>query len=70
VHDRDVEALREVARVTRRAALGRIGREADLVVRDQMERAAGRVALEAVQVERLGNDALSGKRRIAVDQDR
>ena len=44
VDDRDVEALREVARVARRAALGGIGREADLVVRDQVQRAAGRVA--------------------------
>ena len=59
VDDRDVEALREVARVARRAALGGIGRVADLVVRDQVQRAAGRVALEALQVERLGDDALA-----------
>ena len=69
VHDRDVEALGEVARVPRRAALGRVGRVADLVVRDQVERAAGRVALERLQVERLGDDALPRERRIAVDQD-
>ena len=47
VDDRRVEALREVARVARRAAFGRVGGEADLVVRDQMQRAAGRVAGEA-----------------------
>ena len=32
VHDRDLEALREIARVVRRARVDRIGREADLVV--------------------------------------
>ena len=42
VDDRDVESLRQVARVPRRAAFGRVGREADLVVGDEMERAAGR----------------------------
>ena len=47
--DRHVEALREVARVARRAPVARIGREADLVVRDQVERAAGRVAREALR---------------------
>ena len=70
VDDRDVEPLREVARVARRAALVRVGREADLVVRDQVERAAGRVAVEAGEVERLGDDALARERRVAVDQDR
>ena len=70
VDDRDVEPLREVARVARRPTLGRIRREADLVVRDQVERAAGRVPLEALQVERLRDDALAGERGVAVDEDR
>ena len=70
VHDRDVVALREVARVARRAALGGIGREADLVVRDQVQRAAGRVGRERAQVERLRDDPLAGERGVAVDQDR
>ena len=69
VHDRHVEALGEVARVAGRAALGRIGRVADLVVRDQVERAARRIALERLQVQRLGDDALARERRIAVNQD-
>ena len=69
VDDRDVEALGEIARVARRAALGRVGREADLVVRDQVQRAAGRVALEALEVERLRDDPLPRERRIAVDED-
>ena len=47
VDDRHVEALREVARVARRASVVGIGREADLVVRDHVQRAAGRVAARA-----------------------
>ena len=70
VDDRAVEPLREVGRVARRAALARIGREPDLVVRDQVQRAAGRVAVEVVQVERLRDHALPGERRIAVQQHR
>ena len=70
VDDRDVEALREVARVAGRATLVRVRGEADLVVRDQVESAAGRVAVEAREVERLGDDTLAGERRVAVDQDR
>ena len=42
VDDRAVESLREVRRVARGAAFARIGREPDLVVRDQVQRAAGR----------------------------
>ena len=68
VHDRDVEALGEVARVPGRAALGRVGRVPDLVVRDQVQRAAGRVPLERLEVERLGDDALAREGGVAVDQ--
>ena len=68
--DRRVEALREIARVARRATLGGIGREPDLVVRDHVQRAAGRVAGQPLEVERLGDDALAGERGVAVDEDR
>ena len=47
-----------------------IGREADLVVRDQVQRAAGRVALERVEVQRLGDDPLARERGVAVQEDR
>ncbi len=70
VDDRHVESLGEIGRVARRAALARVGREADLVVRDQVQRAARRVALEAVQVERLGDDPLAGEGGVAVQQHR
>ncbi len=70
VDDRDVETLREVARVARRAALLRVGGEADLVVRDQVQRAARRVAREALQIQGLGDHPLAGERGVAVDEDR
>ncbi len=70
VDDRDVEALGEIARVSGRAAALRVGGEADLVVRDQVEGAAGRVAHERLEVERLGDAALAGERGVAVDEDR
>ncbi len=70
VDDRRVEALREVARIPRRPALLGLRREADLIVRDEVERAARRVAVEVREVERLGDHALSGERGIAVDEDR
>ena len=70
VHDRNVEALREVARISRRTAFGGIRGEPDLVVRDQMQRPTGRVPVEAVQIEGLGHDALPGERRVAVDEHR
>ena len=56
--------------VGRRArVLGR-GREADLVVHDDVDRAADRVPLELRHLERLGHDALGGERGVAVDEDR
>ena len=70
VDDRRVEALREIGRVARRAGLCRVGREADLVVRDHVQGAAGRIARERVEVERLRDDPLAGERRIAVEQHR
>ena len=69
VDDRGVEAFREVARIARRAPVGGIGGEADLVVGDHVQRAAGRVADEALEVERLRHDALRRERRVPVDQD-
>jgi hypothetical protein len=69
VDDRDVEALGQVAGVARRTTVGGVGREPDLVVRDDVQRSAGRVSTEPLEVERLGDDTLTGKRRVAVDQE-
>ena len=70
VDDRDVEALGEVGRPAGGARLVRIGREADLVVLDQVDRAADRVAVEALEVQRLRHDALAGEGGVAVQDDR
>ncbi len=70
VDDRNVEPLGEVARVPRRAPLRGIRGEADLVVGDDVQRPAGGVAVQRVEVERLGDDALPRERSVAVDEDR
>ena len=49
---------------------GRRRREADLVVDDHVDRAAGAIAAELAQLEGLGDDALTGERGVAVHQDR
>ena len=45
------------------------GGELDLVVDDDVDRAAGAVAPQLRQVERLGDHALAGERGVTVDQD-
>ena len=70
VDDRHVEALGEVGGPARRAGVVGVGREADLVVHDQVDGAADLVAVQRLQVERLGDDALGGERGVAVDHDR
>ncbi len=70
VDDRRVEPLGQVARVVGRAAVGRLGGKADLVVGDQVQRAAGAVAGQARHVEGLRHHPLRGEGRITVDQDR
>ena len=70
VQDRDLQALGEVGRVSGRAALRRARRETDLVVDDDVDRAAGLVTLQLGEVEGLLDDALADERRVAVDEDR
>ena len=70
VDDRDVEALGQIAGVARGSAFHRIGGEADLVVGDDVERAARGVPLEVLEVEGLRDDPLAGEGCVAVDQDR
>lgn len=48
----------------------RRGREADLVVDDDVDRATGAVAAHERQVQRLGDDALTRERRVTVHGDR
>ncbi len=68
--DRHVETLGQVAGVRGRAGVLGVGGEANLVVLDDVDGAAGAVAAQALQVERFGDDALGRERRVAVQQDR
>ena len=61
-HLRDVGGVRRGPRVMRR------GREADLVVDDDMDRAAGAVAARARHRKAFRHDTLAGEGRIAVHQ--
>src|SRR5213593_3770390 len=70
VEDGRLDDLGDVARVGGEAVrLGRRG-EADLVVDDDVNRAAGAVAVELGEPERLGHHPLAGEGRIAVHEDR
>ena len=69
VEDRRLDHLRDVGAVRRRAGVGRVRREADLVVHDDVDRAARPVAVELRHVERLGHDPLAGERGVAVEED-
>ncbi len=71
VEDRRVDHLADVGAVERRAAVQRVaGGEADLVVDDDVHRAAGRVAARLRHVEGLHDHALAGEGGVAVDQHR
>jgi hypothetical protein len=69
VEDRRLDAARAVGRVGRRARIRRAGSEADLVVDDQVDRAAGAKAAQLGHLQALVHDALAGERRIAVQQE-
>ena len=66
----DVVALGDVRGPAGRARVLGVGGEADLVVLDQVDRAADLVAVERLQVQRLGDHALAGERGVAVQDDR
>ena len=70
VEDGAAEQPHQVGRVARAARVARLGGEADLVVDDDVNRPAGRVAREAGEVQRLGVDALADERGVAVDEER
>ena len=70
VEDRRLDHLGHVGRIGRGAREARIGGEADLVVDDEVDRAAGAVALQARQAEAFRHHALAGEGRVAVDEER
>ena len=59
VHDRNLERARQPARVERAVGIVRRGRKPDLVVRDDVDGAARRIAVQPVQVQGLGDDTLT-----------
>ena len=70
VEDRRLDHLGDVGRIGRRAREDRIGGEADLVVDDEMHRAADAMTAQARQAEAFGDHALAGKGGIAMQQQR
>ena len=69
VEDRTLQHLRDVGGIDGRARFVGRCREPDLVVHDDVERAADLVAFELAQVQRLLDDAFAGERGVAVNQD-
>src|SRR5215471_4429214 len=61
VENRRLNHLSDVGRIGRRTRIARIGREADLIVDDEMHRAAGAVTAQSRKSETFGNDALAGE---------
>ncbi len=70
VEDRRLDHPGHIGRVVGGTACHRCGGEPDLVVDDDVDAAAGAVAPQLRQVERLGDHALARERRVAVDEDR
>ncbi len=68
VEDRRLDHPRHVGRVDAGPRLHRRGGEADLVVHHDVHGAAGAVAAQLRQVQRLGYDALAGEGRVTVDE--
>jgi hypothetical protein len=69
VEDRRLGELGDFGAMTAGTGLVGVGGEADLVVRDDVQRAAHLIALEAGEVEGLHDHALTGERGVAVQQD-
>ncbi len=69
VKDRRLDALRDVRRVGARPRGGRSRRKADLVVDDDVDRAAGAEADQIRQFERFGDEPLAGESRVAMHQN-
>ena len=69
VKDRRLDAFCHIRRVGARPGGGRSGGKPDLVVDDDVDRAAGAEADQVRQFKRLGDEPLSGESRIAMHQN-
>ena len=70
MEDRRLHHQGDVGAIGRGAGEHRRSREADLVVDDEMDGAAGAIALDARHGETFGHHALARERRVAMDQQR
>ena len=70
VEDRRADHFRDVGAVLRRPGVARRCGEPDLVVDDDVDRAAGAVPAQQRQVQRFGHHALAGERGVAVHHHR
>ncbi len=70
MEDRYLQHLGHVGSVGARAGFVRFGGKTDLVIQNDVQRAAGLVALEFTHVERFLNNALAGKGCVAVNENR
>ena len=69
MENRRLHRLREVRAVQRSAVLRRHSRKTDLVVHHDVNQPSALVGLEVLELQRLVDDSLSGKRRVSVDQN-
>ncbi len=69
VENRGLNHLGDVGRIGRESALPREGGEADLVVDDHVDRAAGAVIGQFGKAQGFVDDALAAEGGVAVDQD-
>ena len=70
MEDRNLQHLADVSAVLGRTGFVRTGREADLIVDDDVQRATRFVALQLAQVERLLNDTFARKCGVTMDLQR
>ena len=70
MENRRLDHLRHIGRIGRGARIARIGGEADLVIDDEVDRAAGAMAFQARQTQTFRHYALTRKGGIAMDQQR
>ena len=70
VENRRLDHLGDIGRIGRRPRIARIGGEADLIIDDEVHGAAGAVPAQSRQTEALGDDPLSGKGRVAGNEQR